>query len=97
MACKAAGGNARLRQRAKLYGDIGEGPMFCRLVVYRGCGEGPSGMVRDQGDTVCDTVCWWVLRRRDKRAEGPGPGRSETEEQMESRGDRYWRSRAYSR
>jgi hypothetical protein len=67
--------------------------------VYRG--EGSSGMARDRGGAVCDAVCGWVRRRRrakrrDERPEGR-PGSSETEEPAESRGDRYWRSSAYSR
>jgi hypothetical protein len=57
-------------------------------------------MARDGGEAVCEAVCRWALqRRRTKRHyERPeGPGRSETEEPAVSRGDRYWRSRAYSK
>jgi hypothetical protein len=57
-------------------------------------------MARDRGEEVCDAVREWARRRRraKRRDERPEePGRSETEEPAESRGDRYWRSRAYSR
>jgi hypothetical protein len=70
--------------------------------VYHGGREGSSDVARDRGEAVCDAVCGWALRlrrtrQRDERQEGPG--RSETEKQVdrESREDRYWRSRAYSR
>ena len=56
-------------------------------------------MARDRGEAVSDAVCGWARRRRraKRRDESPeGPGRSETEEPAESRGDRYWRNRAYS-
>jgi hypothetical protein len=69
--------------------------------VYRGGEEGSSGMARDWGEAVCDAVCGWARprrRRTKRRNERPeGPGRSETEEPAELRGDIYCRSRAYSR
>jgi hypothetical protein len=103
-ACEAACGDARRRWRAKWYG---EGPMPCgSATTPRSIAAAEKGQAVWPGTGARRSATRSAGGRggggepepssaTSFRSVPEGPGRSKTEVPAESRGDRYWRSRAY--
>jgi hypothetical protein len=99
-ACGEAAASWGSAQAVTFYRPISKsrsGEMRWKLI---GMGWGRRRRMARAGRRAAEAACGWALRqrrakRRDERPEGPG--RSASEEPAESRGDRYWRSHAYSR